>query len=82
MSSSEMFEFFDERVALLFVSFTLWSTNGDCAAIIEPVYRDNCIRLLGIYILSILDIVTGVSHRLSRVFLQFQQVCKSLLELQ
>ena len=36
MSSSETFEFFDERVALLFVGFTVWNTNGDCAAVIEP----------------------------------------------
>ena len=49
MSSSETFEFFDERVALLFVGFTVWNTNGDCAAVIEPVYRDNCIRLPGIF---------------------------------
>ena len=48
MSSSETFEFFDERVALLFVGFTVWNTNGDCAAVIELVYRDNCIRLLGV----------------------------------
>ena len=49
MSPSETFEFFYERVALLFVGFTVWNTNGDCVAVIEPAYRDNCIWLLGIF---------------------------------
>ena len=40
MSPSEMFGFFDEHVALLFVGFTVWDTNRDCAVVIEPVYRD------------------------------------------
>ena len=40
MSPSETFKFFDERVVLLFVGFTVWNTNGDCAAVI---------RLLGIF---------------------------------
>ena len=49
MSLSETFKFFDECVALLFVGFTVWNTNGDYSAVIEPIYRDNCTWLLGIF---------------------------------
>ena len=49
MFPSETFKFFDERVALLYVGLTIWNTNGDCAAVIEPVYGDDRIRLLGIF---------------------------------
>ena len=45
-SPSEKMRFFYERTALLLVGLTIWNANGDCVAGIEPVYRDDRIRLL------------------------------------